>query len=95
MYVPGQYPYENAWSFAGQSGSGLLGNATVYMLPTVVFTISPGAVIEGDVYLVPGDLSAARAAIYGLHQGLVAADISAPMINIERPAASATISGMW
>ena len=94
VYVPGQYPYENAWSFAGQSGSGPLGNVTVYMLPTVVFTISPGAVIEGDVYLVPGDLSAARAAIYGIHQGLPAADISAPLINIEQPAANATISGM-
>ena len=94
MYVPGQYPYENAWSFAGQSGSGPLGDATVYMLPTVVFTLSPGAVVEGDVYLMPGDLSAARAAIYGIHQGLAATDISAPLINIEQPAANATISGM-
>ncbi len=94
VYVPGQYPYENAWSFAGLSGSGPLGNATIFMLPSVVFTISPGTVIEGDVYLVPGDLSAARAAIYAIHQGLATADISAPLVNIEQPAANATISGM-
>ncbi len=93
VYVPGQYPYENAWGFANQSGSGPLGNATVYMLPSVYFTIAPNAVIEGDVYLAPGDLLAAREGIYAIHQSLAPADLSAPLINFEQPVANATISG--
>jgi Bacterial Ig domain len=93
VYVPGQYPTENAWSFANTSGTGPLGNASVYMVPTVFATISPGAIFEGDVYLVPGDLSAARAAINVIHQSLPAADISAPLAHVDQPTANATLSG--
>ncbi len=93
VYVPGQYPYENAWGFANQSGSGPLGNATVYMLPAVYFTVAPGAVIEGDVYLAPGDLLAARDEIYAVHQSLAPADVSTPLANVEQPLANATIGG--
>ncbi len=91
VYVPGQYPYENAWGFANQSGSGPLGNSTVYMLPTVYFTVAPGAVIEGDIYLAPGDLLAARDEIYGIHQSVAPADISAPLTSIDQPVAHAII----
>jgi large repetitive protein len=49
--------------------------------------------LQGDVYLVPGDFIAARAAIYAIHQALSPTDISAPLGNVEQPAANATLSG--
>jgi hypothetical protein len=93
VFVPGQYPYEHAWGFANQSGSGPLGNTTTYMSPMVIFTIAPGAVIEGDVYLLPGDLGTARAEIYAIQQTLSGTDISAPLITVDQPTANATLSG--
>jgi hypothetical protein len=93
VYVPGQYPYDAAWSFAGQTGTGPFGNTTVYMLPTCYLTILPGTSFEGDVYLVPGDLSAARAAIYAVHAALSATDICAPLTSIDQPVGNATIGG--
>jgi hypothetical protein len=50
-----------------------LGDTTVYMSPAVYFTVAPNAVIEGDVYLAPGDLLAARDEIYAIHQSLAPA----------------------
>lgn len=99
VFVPGQYPQENAWAFDNQSGTGPLGNTTIYMVPSLYRTIAPGAVIEGDIYLVPGDLGAARTAIYAIHDGLPVdakhdpPDISAPLTSIDEPVAGATISG--
>lgn len=67
VFVPGVYPHWNA-SWPDQSGgSGPTASATVYMAPMTSFTIQPGQVIEGDVYLIPGDAAAARAEVYALH----------------------------
>jgi hypothetical protein len=49
--------------------------------------------IEGDVYLIPGDYTAARNVVYGLHQTLLISDISTPLGNVDSPGANTTISG--
>jgi Big-like domain-containing protein len=94
VFVPVSYPYEVATWFPGSGGSGPTGDATYYQRPWGVATIGPGAVIEGDVYLIAGDYASARDAVYGLHQLLPAApDIFSPMIFVDTPTANATMSG--
>jgi len=93
VFVPGVYPFWNA-SWPSQSGGGgSTGNATVYMIPLASFTILPSQVIEGDVYLIPGDAASARATVYGLHQSLAGANIVTPNVSIDVPTANATITG--
>ncbi len=93
VFVPDQYPYESAGSFPGSGGSGPTGDATYSLHPFTMFTVGAGAVIEGDVYLIPGDYAAARNVVYGLHKTLPSADIFTPIGNVDTPSASATISG--
>jgi hypothetical protein len=93
VFVPGVYPSWNA-SWPDQSaGSGPTASATVYMSPMTSFTIQPGQVIEGDVFLIPGDAAAARATVYALHESLPATDIVTPNANADAPAANATVTG--
>ena len=71
-----------------------MGDATAYMRPLAEFSVGPGAVIEGDVYLIPGDAAAARTIVYGLHQAAVpAANVAAPFGVMDVPTAGATLSG--
>jgi hypothetical protein len=64
------------------------------MRPLTEFSIGPGAVIEGDAYLMPGDVDAARAVAYALHQAAVpVANLAAPFGVMDTPAANATLSG--
>src|SRR5208282_248041 len=93
VFVPSQYPYELAISFPGSGGTGPTGDATYYQHPVSVATIGPGAVIEGDVYIIPGGYVSARGVVYGLHQLLRASDIFPPLANVDTPAVNATISG--
>ncbi|HYM77411.1 MAG TPA: Ig-like domain-containing protein [Candidatus Dormibacteraeota bacterium] len=93
VFVPSQYPYEIAISFPGSGGSGSTGDATYYQHPVSVATLGPGAVIEGDAYVIPGDYVSARGVVYGLHELLPASDIFPPLGNVDAPAANATISG--
>jgi Bacterial Ig domain len=93
VYVPGVYPFWTATSFPQSGGSGPTGDATVYMAPMTIMSVAPGAVIEGDIYLVPGDATAARSVVYGLHQALAPSNIVAPLGNVDLPAANASISG--
>jgi hypothetical protein len=94
VYVPGLLPYENAWSFSDHTaGTGPTDDGTVYMTPREELTIAPSAVIEGDVYLVPGDVSAARAAIYEIHRTLSPTDICAQLVSVDAPQPNATLSG--
>jgi len=92
VYVPGEYARTGATAFPS-TGSGPTGNTTIYMAPMTAFTFAPGSVIEGDVFLVPGDVGAARSAIYALHQGVPAADIFTPNATVDAPTPNATISG--
>ena len=68
VYVPGAYPWAPASSFPAAGGTRPTDSATVYMAPTTMFMVAPAAVIEGDIYLLPGDVAAARAVGYALHQ---------------------------
>ena len=56
-------------------------------------TFTPGSVIEGDMYLVPGQAAAVRTAIYALHRSLPATDIFTPLVSLDVPAPGASISG--
>jgi hypothetical protein len=93
VFVPDVYPSWSANFFPGSGGSGPTGDATAYMTPTTIFTIAPGAVIEGDIYLVPGDATVARSVVYGLHQALPGSNIVMPLATLDVPAANATITG--
>jgi len=93
VYVPGQYPRTGAAAFLDGSGPGPTANATVYMNGMTFLTFSPGSVIEGDIYLVPGQAASARSAIYSLHQSLPTSDAFTPMGSLDVPAPGATISG--
>jgi hypothetical protein len=93
VFEPAQYAYEIATWYPQSGGSGPTGDATYYQRPWSVATIGPGAVLEGDVYLIAGDSSSARDVVYGLHQLLPASDIFPPIITLDTPAANATISG--
>jgi Big-like domain-containing protein len=93
VFEPVSYPYEVATWFPESGGSGPTGDATYYQSPWVVATVGPGAVIEGDVYLIAGDNASARDVVYGLHQLLPASDIFPPMLTLDTPTANATISG--
>ena len=79
--------------FPQSGGSGPTGDATAYMRPLTEFSVGPGAVIEGDVYLIPGDATAARAVVYDLHQSVSAANLAAPFGVMDTPAPNATVSG--
>jgi Bacterial Ig domain len=92
VFVPGSYP---AWAsqYFPSSGSGPTGNTTVYMRPLTAFNFAPGAIVEGDVYLIPGDAAAARSVVYALHGSVPVANLAAPLANVDSPTPSAVISG--
>jgi hypothetical protein len=93
VFVPGSYPMWTSGSFPQSGGSGPTGDATVYMRPLATFGVGPGAVIEGDIYLIPGDAATARAIVYALHPVVPSANIAGPFGNVDIPAANATLSG--
>jgi hypothetical protein len=93
VFVPGVYPSWSATSFPQSGGSGPMGDTTVYMTPLTIFTIAPGAVIEGDIYLIPGDATMARSAVYQLHHASADSSIVTPLVTLDVPAANDTISG--
>jgi hypothetical protein len=93
VFVPGSYPSWSSASFPGAGGSGPTGDATFYMRPLAVFNVGPSAVIEGDVYLIPGDASAARTLIYNLHGSVAATNLTAPFGTMDAPASNSIISG--
>ena len=92
-FVPGSYPSWVSVYFPGSGGSGPTGDATAYMRPLTEFTVGPGAVTEGDVYLIPGDANAARAVVYNLHQSVTAANLAEPFGVMDAPAPNSTVSG--
>ncbi|HEY6823655.1 MAG TPA: Ig-like domain-containing protein, partial [Steroidobacteraceae bacterium] len=93
VYVPGQYARTGAMAFPGD-GTGPADNATAYMNGLTSLTFTPGGVIEGNMYLVPGQATSARAAIYALHRGLPATDIFTPIATTDVPAPGTVISGV-
>jgi hypothetical protein len=93
VFVPGAYPSWTSASFPGGGGNGPMGDATVYMRPFTQFTVAPGAVMEGDVFLIPGDADSARAVIYDLRKSVPSVDSSTPVATVDVPAANATLTG--
>lgn len=93
LFVPAQYPFFTAMSVPGSGGSGPTADAYYYLHPFTPLTLGPGAVVEGDIYLVPGNTTTARSTIYALHKSLVTPDSLPPFGNFETPSNGATISG--
>jgi len=93
VFVAGSYPSWTSVYFPQSGGSGPLGDATAYMRPLATFHVGPGAVIEGDIYLIPGDVAAARAIIYALHPLAANANLAEAFGTVDVPATNATLSG--
>lgn len=92
LFIPAQYPWEFAESFSGDDGNGPTSSATNYLRPWMAFTLGPNSVIQDDAYLIAGDYSDSRDAIYGLHQTLPATlDVFPPFGNLDP--LSSVISG--
>jgi len=64
VYVPHQHPYVSGWSVSGTGGE--YGFAANYLLPFSPFTFGPGAVMEGDIYLIAGPYWEGRQTVYEL-----------------------------
>jgi hypothetical protein len=92
LFLPAQAPWDFAQSFSGGDGNGPTSYATNYLRPRLAFTLGPNAVIQDDAYLLAGDYSTSRDAIYGLHQVLPpTVDVFPPFGNLDL--ISPTISG--
>src|SRR5437763_793893 len=76
VYVPSQYPYGVVRSFAGTTGR--MGSGKHYYHPLAFFSLTPNVVVEGDIYLIPGDYRSARNVIYALRSVISARDCFAP-----------------
>jgi len=94
VYVPGQYPLTSAGSCTCGGGSGPTGNAFSYFMTLTPASVGPGTVIQQDLYLIPGNVAAARITVYGIHQTASSADTVPPIVALEAPAAGATLSGV-
>lgn len=91
VYIPGVFPYVGGFAAAGDPGP--TGFGTNYFAPFAIYTFSPGAVLEGDVYLIAGDYRHARQVIYDLHNQLSVADIFTPFGTVDSPQVNATVGG--
>jgi hypothetical protein len=91
VYVPGQYPYSVAWTFAGTSGP--TGDGTNYFAQFTAFTFWPNSVLEGDIYVIVGDYKEAREAIYDLNNTLPRSDPFTPFGSTDTPKAGDVLSG--
>jgi hypothetical protein len=80
--------------FTHAGPDGPTGDGTNYFSPFNALTIGPGSVWEGDVYILAGDLTAARRVVYDLHATLPAADIFPPFGMVNLPASGDTLRAM-
>jgi hypothetical protein len=88
VYVPASYPYINGFNADGPSPEGT-NNMTVFSS----FSWYPGAVFEGDIYLIVGPVAEARPIIYELRHEQTAPSRYSPWGFLEEPTSGATISG--
>jgi hypothetical protein len=87
VFVPSAYPYALGYRTTAPGAYG-----TNYFYPQAHFGIGPGTVIEADIYLIAGDVAAARQAVYALHGTRPVRDISSPLTVLHlRPG---TVSGV-
>jgi hypothetical protein len=91
IYVPSQYPWLIGQQFAGSGGE--FGQGANYFAPFVPMAVMPGAIWDGDYYVLAGDVAAARASIYALHTALGSPDVLGPYGFLDVPANGQTVSG--
>jgi Bacterial Ig domain len=94
VFVPAQYPLFMASAVPG-TGAGSTGFVSNYMHPFAPMTFGPGAVVESDIYLIPGNATTARSTVYALHSSTVTPDVLPPMGNVDLPQNNATVSGSF
>jgi hypothetical protein len=93
VFVPGMSNYVGGFAAAGDSGP--FGFGTNYFDPHTNFSFSPNSILEGDVYLVAGDVKHARQVIYDLHNNIPPVDISTPNTTLDTPIPNQQLSGTF
>ena len=88
VYVPASYPYVSGFNAEGPSPGG-----TNNFTPLSVFSWYPGAVFEGDIFLIVGPVADARPVTYELRHQQTAPSRYSPFGFLEVPVSGATISG--
>jgi len=91
VYDPASYGFAYGFSYAGPGGP--TGDGTIYMRQVSAATLPPNGVLDTEVYLLGGDYTQARQAVYDLHQNLSSRDPYSPIGWLDVPAAGATVSG--
>jgi hypothetical protein len=93
VFVPGMSNYVGGFAAAGDSGP--LGFGTNYFDPHTFFSFGPNSILEGDVYVIAGDITHARQVIYDLHNNIPAVDISTPVTTVDAPVPNQQLSGTF
>lgn len=93
VFVPGMSNYVGGFAAAGDSGP--FGFGTNYFNPHTNFSFGPNSILEGDVYLVAGDVTHARQVIYDLHNNIPTVDISTPLVTLDTPVSNQQLSGTF
>jgi len=93
VIVPGMSNYVGGFAAAGDSGP--FGFGTNYFDPHTFFSFGPNSILEGDVYLIAGDITHARQVIYDLHNNIPAVDISTPVTTVDTPVPNQQLSGTF
>ena len=94
VFVPAAYPrWAIPVAYQVSDSGDEAGESTNYFRPLVATSaITAGSVIEGDIYLMPGDYKSARQTIYALHQELTLPDTMAPVGSLDTPGQNAHLS---
>jgi hypothetical protein len=92
VYAPDEHPWFLAFPNMVPTG-GPAGSATHYMRPVSSMTITPNATIEGDIFILPGELSASTAAVSAIHASRTAQGSLAPMGVVDSPSPGDTVKG--
>jgi hypothetical protein len=81
--------------FAAAGDSGPFGFGTNYFDPHTFFSFGPNSILEGDVYVIAGDITHARQVIYDLHNNIPAVDIATPVTTVDTPVPNQQLSGTF
>lgn len=93
VFVPGMSNYVGGFAASGDPGP--FGFGTNYFNPHTNFSFGPNSILEGDVYLVAGDVTHARQVIYDLHNNIPPVDISTPVATLDTPVSNQQLSGTF
>ncbi|MGH9544348.1 MAG: Ig-like domain-containing protein [Terriglobales bacterium] len=93
VFVPGMSNYVGGFAAPGDSGP--FGFGTNYFNPRTNFSFGPNSVLEGDVYIIAGDIKHARQVIYDLHNNTPPVDISTPVATLDAPVSNQQLSGTF